>query len=127
MRKLLTCFFAITMFAPSVYAADGAVSRVIPTGEAAKSGVSGIASRQTVSRQANRDVMSPKTSTENSVRNTVSRVFAGTPDKETAVEKKTISRGGVIARQGASENHQIAGWMRLLILWAAMNAYHRPV
>ena len=109
MRKLLTCFFAITMFAPSVYAADGAVSRVIPTGEAAKSGVSGTASRQTVSRQANRDVMSPKTSTENSVRNTVSRVFAGTPDKETAVEKKTISRGGVIARQGASEKSSNRG------------------
>ena len=114
MKKLLTCFFAITMFAPSVYAADGAVSRVIPTGDMSKTTASRTlennsvdmpksSSRTAVSRVANRDFNIDKGTSENSVRNTVSRVFSGTSDKEVAIGKKTISRGGVVARQGASE------------------------
>lgn len=114
MKKLLTCFFAITMFAPSVYAADGAVSRVIPTGDMTKTtasrttdakatDVTKSSSRTAISRVANRDFNVEKDSSENSVRNTVSRVFTGSPDKEVVTGKQTISRGGVIARQGASE------------------------
>ncbi|MDW2995856.1 MAG: hypothetical protein R8M71_02745 [Alphaproteobacteria bacterium] len=114
MKKLLTCFFAITMFAPSVYAADGAVSRVIPTGDVSKTTASRTlennsvdmpksSSRTAVSRVANRDFNIDKGTSENSVRNTVSRVFSGASDKEVAIGKKTISRGGVVARQGASE------------------------
>ena len=102
------------MFAPSVYAADGAVSRVIPTGDMSKTTASRTlennsvdmpksSSRTAVSRVANRDFNIDKGTSENSVRNTVSRVFSGTSDKEVAIGKKTISRGGVVARQGASE------------------------
>ena len=114
MKKLLTCFFAFTMFAPSVYAADGAVSRVIPSGDMTKTtasrttdakatDVTKSSSRTAISRVANRDFNVEKDSSENSVRNTVSRVFTGSPDKEIATGKQTISRGGVIARQGAPE------------------------
>lgn len=99
MKKLLTCFFAITMFAPSVYAADGAVSRVIPTGENVKAGTTHSMSRSSVSRVAVRDVTQTQSATENNIRSTVSRVFAGTPASDTETTKKTVSRGGVIARQ----------------------------
>ena len=107
MKKLLTCFFAITMFAPSVYAADGAVSRVIPTGDMTKTTASRTTdntaneSAKSSSRTAVSRVASPMTNTENAIRSTVSRVFSGTPAKESAVEKKTISRGGVVSRASA--------------------------
>jgi hypothetical protein len=104
MRKLLTCFFAITMFAPSVYAADGAVSRVIPTGDEVKTNATKPASRTTVSRTATRENASLKATSEKTVRSTVSHVFNGTKDNEKPVEKKTISRGGVVARQSLSNS-----------------------
>ena len=114
MKKLLTCFFAITMFAPSVYAADGAVSRVIPSGDATKTTVGRTsdaattettksASRTAVSRVANRDVATEKSNSENSVRNTVSRVFSGAATKEVGLDKKTVSRGGVVSRSSVSD------------------------
>ena len=114
MKKLLTCFFAITMFAPSVYAADGAVSRVIPSGDATKTTVGRTsdtatheatksASRTAVSRVANRDVATEKSNSENSVRNTVSRVFSGAATKEVELDKKTVSRGGVVSRSSVSD------------------------
>lgn len=114
MKKLLTCFFVITMFAPSVYAADGAVSRVIPSGDATKTTVGRTsdtathettksASRTAVSRVANRDVATEKSNSENSVRNTVSRVFSGAATKEVGLDKKTVSRGGVVSRSSVSD------------------------
>ena len=118
MKKLLTCFFAITMFAPSVYAADGAVSRVIPSGDATKTTVGRTsdtathettksASRTAVSRVANRDVATEKSNSENSVRNTVSRVFSGAASKEIGLDKKTVSRGGVVSRASVSDAKSI--------------------
>ena len=110
MKKLLTCFFAITMFAPSVYAADGAVSRVIPTGDMTKTTASrttdntaneSAESAKSSSRMAVSRVASPVTNTENAIRNTVSRVFSGAQPKESAVEKKTVSRSGIASRASA--------------------------
>ncbi len=107
MKKLLTCFFAITMFAPSVYAADGAVSRVIPTGDMTKTTASRTTdntaneSAKSSSRMAVSRVASPVTNTENTIRNTVSRVFSGAQPKESAVEKKTVSRSGIASRASA--------------------------
>ena len=107
MKKLLTCFFAITMFAPSVYAADGAVSRVIPTGDMTKTTASRTTdntaneSAKSSSRMAVSRVASPVTNTENAIRNTVSRVFSGAQPKESAVEKKTVSRSGIASRASA--------------------------
>ena len=111
MKKLLTCFFAIAMFAPSVYAADGAVSRVIPTGDAAKTTATRTtdnvtsdvikSSSRTASRVIDNNTASLQSVTESDVRSTVSRVFSGTPEAEVAIDKKTISRAGVVSRASA--------------------------
>jgi hypothetical protein len=102
MKKLMTYFFAITMFAPSVYAADGAVSRVIPSGDITKTtagrATDAMAERtKSASRTAVSRIVSEKNNSENAVRNTVSRVFSGTAGKEVGLDKKTVFRGGVVS------------------------------
>ncbi len=107
MKKLLTCFFAIVVCAPSAIAADGAVSRVIPTGSN-DAKVSTTSSRTTVSRVATRDANHNEADSKSSagrtaasnVRATVSRVFSGANDTATPV-KTIASRSGVVSRVNA--------------------------
>ena len=77
MKKLLTCFFAFMVIAPSVFAADVVASRAIPTDKDAGTSARDITQRATV----------------NPGRNAVSRVFSGAPDTP-AVQSRT----GIITR-----------------------------
>ncbi len=103
MKKLLTCFFVIAMFAPAANAVDGAVSRVIPTGSG-NTETSNTSSRTTVSRVATRDVKSESKASDtesliqNNTRSAVSRVFSGTASTPIDTSKKTISRAGIASR-----------------------------
>ena len=80
MRKLLTCFFAIMVVAPSAFAADGAVSRVQASGTDGRvtneTGRTGANSSRATSRPGVTTVAEPA-STNTIVRSTVSRVFTG--------------------------------------------------
>ncbi len=109
MKKLLTCFFAIALFTPVAHAADGAVSRVMPSGggdakpvtSARNSGVS----RSTVRapQTKNKDVSSVAPN----VRGTVSRVFTGAAPKVTgavAPRSNVVSRSVVTTRGDAIGN-----------------------
>lgn len=53
MKKLLTCFFAMMICAPAVFAADGAIGRAIPSGN---SDTDPVSRRTTTSRVATRSV-----------------------------------------------------------------------
>ena len=53
MKKLLTCFFAMMICAPAVFAADGAIGRAIPSGN---SDTDTVSRRTTTSRVATRSV-----------------------------------------------------------------------
>ncbi len=101
MKKLLLCFFTIMFFAPSAFAADGAVSRAIPAGTSV-SDTSAAAMRvgTTVSRVAKTNTTeTPSTGTASAVRGTVSRVFAGSSTSGSAA---SATRGNVVSRVGVS-------------------------
>ncbi len=102
MKKLLTCFFAIAIAAPSAFAADGAVSRVIPSGTSDAKATT-TSSRTTVSRVAARDVSKSDAEANvsgrgaaSNVRSTVSRVFSGV--NTDAASKAVVGRSGVASR-----------------------------
>ena len=106
MKKLLTCFFAIAMCAPGAIAADGAVSRVIPSGDAdVKPSVS--SSRTNVSRVVTRDASKTDTdksrTTSSNIRGSVSRVFSGA-ESATSVKDAPV-RSGVASRAVVSGNN----------------------
>lgn len=114
MKKLLTCFFVIAMFAPAANAVDGAVSRVIPTGSSDAVGTSSSRTTATVSRVATRDaivdsnVVTEGKSIQNSTRNAVSRVFSGGAGTSVDTGKqmgKTISRAGVVSRASVASGN----------------------
>ena len=86
MRKILTCFFALALVAPAGHAADGAVSRVLPTGG---DNTSSSVSRTNSSRVARRDA----SVSDANVRNSVSRVFSGATPSDISA-----SRSGVVSR-----------------------------
>ncbi len=86
MRKILTCFFALALVAPAGHAADGAVSRVLPTGG---DNTSSSVSRTNSSRVARRDA----SVSDANVRSSVSRVFSGTAPSDISA-----SRSGVVSR-----------------------------
>ena len=77
MKKLLTCFFAFMVIAPSVFAADVVASRAIPADKDM-----GTSARDITQRVA-----------ENPGRSAVSRIFSGAPDTP-AVQSRT----GIITR-----------------------------
>ncbi len=92
MKKLLTCFFALMVVAPSAFAADGAISRAIPT--SAGSDATHVTTRGNGVRVATRAPVNANDAPEtNAVRSTVSRVFSGV-NNTTA----TQSRTGTISR-----------------------------
>lgn len=107
MKKLLTCFFAIMVVAPAAFAADGAVSRVIPTG-ANNTNSAASDTKPTVARTTKMDTKTADANTmATSVRNAVSRVFSGTPAVPAYKSADVVARSGVMSRgvtgQSASE------------------------
>ena len=107
MKKLLTCFFAIMVVAPAAFAADGAVSRVIPTG-ANNTNSAASDTKPTVARTTKMDTKTADANTmATSVRNAVSRVFSGTPAVPAYKSADVVARSGVLSRgvtgQSASE------------------------
>lgn len=109
MKRLLRCFFAIVLFAPGAFGADGAVSRVIPSVEkTADEDV--VATRnasvaRTATRVVSADVSKPRADKEEKkqsnvgVRSAVSRVFAGTADESVGVSAPQVAaRSAVVAR-----------------------------
>ncbi len=100
MKKLLTCFFALIVVAPAAIAADGAISRVLPTSGATTSGAN-FASRSTVARTATRTHTNSDngmSATPNVVRSTVSRVFSGNDKSDTADTDASVARTNIITR-----------------------------
>ena len=100
MKKLLTCFFAIMVAAPAAIAADGAISRVIPTGSSntTNSDTKTSVARTSKLDTANTDANSMSTS----VRNAVSRVFSGTVATPANKVSDNVARSGVASR-GATD------------------------
>jgi hypothetical protein len=110
MKKLLTCFFAIMVYAPAVFGADGAISRIIPSDSdrttaaankpAGRTNVN--TSRVTTSRNLPSTASEMNKSATN-VRSTVSRVFSGTSEKPAG---NVVSRSGVSSRATLSRTNQ---------------------
>lgn len=107
MRKLLTCFFAMMVCAPAVFAADGAIGRAIPTAKS-ETESSAVARRTNTSRVANRvvkstaksDNVSDKTSdsvSANRSRNAIGRVVPTGADTNTVHTSGGV-RTGVASR-----------------------------
>ena len=99
MKKLLTCFLAIMVYAPAVFGADGAISRIIPSDSGSSSNSSSArtttnTSRTTASRAIPTQTPDVSKSATN-VRSTVSRVFSGAPEKNI---KASAPRTGVVSR-----------------------------
>ncbi|MBQ8367997.1 MAG: hypothetical protein IJX43_02995 [Alphaproteobacteria bacterium] len=100
MKKLLTCFFALIVVAPAAIAADGAISRALPTSDTTAA-TTNSASRSTVARTATR---TPTNSTDGSlaapnvVRSTVSRIFSGASPSDTATTNASVARTNIITR-----------------------------
>ncbi|MBR5625707.1 MAG: hypothetical protein IKW67_02925 [Alphaproteobacteria bacterium] len=93
MKKLLTYIFTLMFFTPIAHAADGTISRVIPTSNDTKTSASDqtSTSRTTVAR-------APTTQKSDiTVRSTVSRVFSGAPDIQEP-QRDIVSRSGTITR-----------------------------
>ena len=98
MKKLLTCFFAIMVVAPAAFAADGAVSRVIPTG-ANNTNSAASDTKPTVGRTTKMDTKTADANTvATSVRNAVSRVFSGAPAVPAYKSADVVARSGVLSR-----------------------------
>ncbi len=93
MTRLLTCIFALIIAAPTAFAADGAISRAIPTAKKTENS-SSATERGTVSRVATRP-----TGQVPDVQNTVSRVFTGaTTDKKKTDTPVDPARATIISR-----------------------------
>ena len=110
MRKFLTCFFAMMVVSPAVFAATGGFSRVLPTDisgagvGATRSGVARDAGRQ---KSTDNDVSTTasRTATTDKVRNTVSRVFMG--NKSVAADQSGTgvqSRSAITRSRGLSSD-----------------------
>ena len=96
MKKLLTCFFAIMVVAPAAVAADGGISRVIPTGS---SNATTSDTKSSVARTTKMDAKTVDTNTvSTSVRNAVSRVFSGAPAVPAYKSADVVARSGVASR-----------------------------
>ena len=96
MKKLLTCFFAIMVVAPAAVAADGGISRVIPTGS---SNATTSDTKSSVARTTKMDAKTVDTNTvSTSVRNAVSRVFSGAPAVPSYKSADVVARSGVASR-----------------------------
>ncbi len=105
MTRLLTCIFALIIAAPTAFAADGAISRAIPTAKKTENS-SSTTDRGTVARVATRP-----TGQVPDVQNTVSRVFSGaTPDKKKTDTPVDPARATIISRAltSSSDNEDIA-------------------
>lgn len=114
MKKLLMCFFAMLYFAPAAFAADGAVSRVLPTGGTTTSDSAGGASagRTNVSRAVTKSAATPSSVSDevsNTVSRSVSRVFLGASDapapgvikaRNASGQTGLIGRSVVVSRGG---------------------------
>lgn len=110
MRKFLTCFFAMMVVSPAVFAATGGFSRVLPTDTsgagvgATRSGVARDTGRQ---KSTDNDVSTTasRTATTDKVRNTVSRVFMG--GKSVAADQSGTgvqSRSAITRSRGLSSD-----------------------
>ena len=107
MKKLLTCFFALSIIAPTAFAVDGAISRAIPATGTETGGTRNLSGR-TISRAAiisNTEKNQISDKANNQVRTTVSRVFTGADDKNIKKnDNTTVARSNVISRSVASGN-----------------------
>ena len=110
MRKFLTCFFALMVVSPAVFAATGGFSRVLPTDTsgagvgATRSGVARDAGRQ---KSTDNDVSTTasRTATTDNVRNTVSRVFMGSKSVATDQSGTGVqSRSAITRSRGLSSD-----------------------
>ena len=100
MKKLLTCFFALVVVAPAAIAADGAISRVLPTSGVSNADTNSV-SRTTVSRtvaRTNTGSDDVKSAAPNIVRSTVSRVFSGESKSDTSTVNPSVARTNIITR-----------------------------
>lgn len=100
MKNLLTCFFALMVVAPAAIAADGAISRVLPTSGATTTNANSV-SRSTVSRVAARATTNSddaKSAAPNAVRSTVSRVFSGETKSNSMDTNASVARTNIITR-----------------------------
>ena len=120
MRKLLTCFFAIMVSSPAVFAATGDYSRIIPSDTTNKdtSGATRVSGRpmavndttgQTVAaRTASGDALRTNNVSSDVVRSTVSRVFTGAQSNvaERPNNKITQTRGAISRSRGIATDAQ---------------------
>lgn len=101
MKRLLTCFFAVSMCAPAVFAVDGAISRAVPTADKgehlARTSASNISGRDTASQSSDKENAA---ATSGVVRSAVSRVFSGGANSDGF---GTVSRATVIGRSVGTE------------------------
>ena len=95
MRKFFTCFFAITMIAPFSYNANGAISRVLPSGNDTSVDVS----RTTSSRVSSRTVNSADTN----VRSTISRAVSGSPVKEVKSQSRNVAASRAVVANSSND------------------------
>ncbi len=114
MRKLLTCFFAIMVSSPAVFAATGDYSRIIPTDKTNDnvSGTARLAGRQTINKNTTGQAGATRVATDDSsadvVRSTVSRVFTGTQSNvaERSNNKITQTRGAMLRSRSIATDAQ---------------------
>lgn len=120
MRKLLTCFFAIMVSSPAVFAATGDYSRIIPSDTTNKdtSGATRVSGRpmavndatgQTVAaRTVSGDALRTNNVSSDVVRSTVSRVFTGAQSNvaERPNNKITQTRGAISRSRGIATDAQ---------------------
>ena len=101
MKKLLTCFFAIAIIAPAALAVDGAVSRVIPTGDDEKT--SGATARTSVSRVATRTPTTQNTVQKKTSRNVASRAVSQRNETEPTLTPVGQNKTNIISRAVTTE------------------------
>lgn len=101
MKKLLTCFFALVLFAPAAIAADGAVSRAAPASSVAHGRGDDNSARTNVSRTTVVRNAGNSVSGDNSSVDTVSRVATRTgtsSDTSSGRENNVSARGNNASR-----------------------------
>lgn len=109
MRKFLTCFFAMLVVSPAVFAATGGFSRVLPTDTSGagvgttRSGVARDASRQNTTDKED-SITASRTASTDSVRNTVSRVFMGNKSAAEQPGTGVQSRSAITRSRGVSSD-----------------------
>ena len=101
MKKLLTCFFAIAIIAPTAFAVDGAVSRV--TSAKSDRDATSATSRTSVSRVATRTPTTQNEVQKKPSRTVASRAVTTKQEPAETVTQNVQSRGGVISRAVTTE------------------------